>query len=240
MTEKPSEFDLHAYVDDQLDVGQRFAVEAHLAENPALAAHVMGELSNRTGLRLLASDAGPVPSAILQQAEAIQERSPRSFWRKMVPLGGGVALAAALSALFIPPGRPDYVDMAVASHRVAMMRAHMASQMETVALDHREILKRTRIDLPSLPADWHVTDVQLFPTGGSPALLVAVKTAEGRNLSIFALRERSAAPEIPDAVREGYESVAYWRRGDMSYALTGEEDPGIMDKAAEGLNRLWS
>lgn len=241
MTDEPSEFDLHAYVDDQLDAGRRFAVEAHLADNPALAAYVMGELSTRTGLRLLGGNAVPLPPAIQQPTAAMGERPSRPFWRRGAPLGAGVALVAALSALLLlPSGRPAYVDMAVASHRVAMMRAHMTSQLETVALDHGEILKRTRIDLPALPADWHVTDVQIFPTGSGPALLVAVRTVEGRTLSLFAMRERSDAPEIPDAVREGYESVAYWRRGDMSYALTGEGEPGIMDKAAEGLNRLWS
>lgn len=241
MNDEPSELDLHAYVDDQLAAGQRFALEAHLSEHPALAAQVMKELSTRTALRLLADDAAPVPEAMQRQADAIVAAQPRPFWRKAIPIGGGVALAAALSTFLLSlDDPPDYVDMAVASHRVAMMRANMVSQAETPVLDHGEILSRARIDLPALPAHWRVTDVQLFPTDSGPALMVAVTTTEGRALSLFALRQRSDAPEIPDAVREGSQSVAYWRRGDMSYALTGEDEPRLLDEVAEGLNRLWS
>lgn len=241
MSDEPSEFDLHAYVDDQLAAGQRFALEAHLSEHPALAARVMKELSTRSALRLLADDGTPVPQALERQAEAMRSGPPRPFWSKAMPLGGGLALAAALSTFLLFPDRPpDYVDMAVASHRVAMMRADMASQAEARVLDHREILSRARIHLPALPANWRVTDVQLFPTSSGPALLVAVTTTDERNLSLFALRQRSDAPEIPDAVREGSQSVAYWRRGDMSYALTGEDEPRMLDQVAEGLNRLWS
>lgn len=241
MSDEPSELDLHAYVDDQLASGQRFALEAYLSENPALAARVMKELSTRTALRLLADETSPAPEAMLRHADMIAAGQPRSFWRKAMPIGGGMALAAALSTFLLTiDDPPDYVDMAVASHRVAMIRANMASQAETPVLDHNEILSRAHIHLPALPANWRVTDVQLFPTSSGPALTVAVMTTDGRALSLFALRQRSDAPEIPDAVREGSESVAYWRRGDMSYALTGEDEPRMLDEVAEGLNRLWS
>lgn len=239
MTERSEELDLHAYVDNQLDEGGRFAVEAHLSRHPELAARLMGELSIRTGLRLLAGSDDPAPDMMMQRAATLS-RASRPLWRKALPLSG-IGIAAAISGLMLmTDAPPSYVNMAVASHRVAMMRAHMDSQIEAQALDHKEILSSTRIDLPALPPSWNVTDVQLFPAGRNPALLVAVRTAEGKRLSIFAVRERSGAPEMPDAVREGDQSVAYWRRGDMSYALTGEEEPGAIDRTAEVLNRSWS
>lgn len=232
MSDGPTEMDVMAYVDDQLDIGQRFAVETYLSHHPAQAAEVMGELSTRTGLRLLADDPAPVPHAMIGRT--------RRRGRAMV-VGGLSLIAATIVALLILPGRPPaYVDMAVASHRVAMMRAQIASQIEAPTLDAGEILASTQIVLPALPSDWRVTDAQLFPTSHGPALLVAVQRPNGQQLSLFALRQRSGAPEIPDAVREGLESVAYWRRGDMSYALTGEDDPVSLDQTAEGLNRSWS
>lgn len=233
MTDEPADLELHAYIDNELDDAGRFIVETHLATHPALAARVMGDLSARTGLRLLARRKEDVPRQMLRKASALDPAAPRKFWRKAGPAGGiGIAAALAL-ALVTGSNPPAYVDMAVASHRVAMMRAHMTSQIEGQALDHREILASTRIVLPTLPTDWNVTDVQLFPTGHSPALLVAVTTGAGKRLSIFATRQSSDAPTVPDAVREGEQSVAYWRRGDMSYALTGEDDPGVMDRTAE-------
>ena len=91
-----------------------------------------------------------------------------------------------------------------------------------------------------VPEDWTVTDVQLYPTERGPALLMAVQTLEGDRLSIFLQRRTNGAPEQPDAIREGAQSVAYWRRGDMSYALVGESEPGEMDARAEVLARTWS
>lgn len=240
MTDTPADHELHAYIDNELDDVGRFAIETHLAEHPDLAARIMGDLSVRTGLRLMAHREEAVPDQLLGKGQALDGQPQRPFWRKAAPVGG-VGIAAALAfALVTGSNPPGYVDMAVASHRVAMMRAHMVSQIEGQALDHREILASTRIVLPALPTDWNVTDVQLFPAGGSPALLVAVTTAAGKRLSIFATRQRSDAPAIPDAVREGEQSVAYWRRGDMSYALTGEDDPVAIDETAELLNRSWS
>lgn len=240
MTDAPSELDLHAYLDDALDAEGRFAVEAYLADNPLLAAQVMNRLSQRTALRLLGRDLAPLPAAMLDKANSLYRRDRQIFRRCAVALGGLGVLVATCAFLFSAGRPPAYIDMALASHRVAMMRADMPSQIGTPALDANEILANTRIALPALPADWRVTDVQIFPAGSSAALLVALRTGTGQPLSLFALRERSNAPETPDAVREGAQSVAYWRRGDMSYALTGEADPLALDRTAEILNQSWS
>lgn len=239
MTDSPSDMELHAYVDDQLDPGRKFAIETHLARDPVLAAQVMRDLGTRTALRLLSDDNHALPSALKETAAALPAASPRHPWRRVGSIGGLSLGALVMSALIFFGGPPSYVDLAVASHRVAQMRAHMHSQIEAPALDAREILARAHIDLPHLPAAWHVTDVQLFPTSQGPALLVAVRTGEGQSMSIFALRQKSGAPVRPDAVREGRQSVAYWRRGDMSYALTGETDPYAIDKTAEALAKSW-
>ena len=240
MTEEPADHELHAYIDDELDDAGRFAVETHLAARPDLAARVMADLSTRTGLRLLAHRKEQLSGHLLDDSAALAPSKARPFWRRAATVGGTGTAAALALLLATGPSPPDYVDMAVASHRVALIRAHMDSQIEGQALDHHELLARTHIFLPTLPADWNVTDVQLFPAGKSPALLVAIRTGAGERLSIFATRQKSDAPAIPDTVREGNQSVAYWRRGDMSYALTGEGDPGTIDQEAERLNQYWS
>jgi len=240
MTDTPSELELHAYVDDQLDAERRFAIEAYLSDHPELAARMMGELSVRTGLRLLAQDPAPLPAELLEKGTGLHRQPRQSVWRRTAALGGLSLVAGAVAFLFLLGGPPDYVDMAVASHRLAMARAGAEVRTEGRVLDPKEILATTQIALPALPADWQVTDVQLFPTEEGPALLVAVKTVQGQPLSLFALRERSSAPRMPDAVRQGDQSVAYWRRGDMSYALTGEADPNTIDQTAEFLDRSWS
>ena len=235
MTDEPADHELNAYVDDELDDLGRFAVETHLSRNPALAARVMGDLSARTGLRILAAGKDKPHNT----APARAPSSMRAFLHRAVP-AGSVGIAAALLVLVTRSDPPHYVDMAVASHRVAVMRASMVSQVPGRTLDYREIQASTRIVLPGLPADWNITDVQVFPAGNSPALLVTVRTGSGAVMSIFATRQKSDAPSVPSAVREGEQSVAFWRRGNMSYALTGEGDPQAIDQTAERLNESWS
>ncbi|SCW67258.1 Transmembrane transcriptional regulator (anti-sigma factor RsiW) [Sphingobium faniae] len=237
MTDDPTDLEINAYVDDQLDPVRRFAVETHLSRHPSRAAQVMDDLSVRSALALLTGDVSPV-----QGGEVRRTPRRKPLWRRAAPLGAsivGVAVAAA-GFIALSEGPPGYVDYAVTSHRIAMMRAVMDSQNETPHFDSQEIALRTRIAIPKFPQDWRVTDVQLFPTNKGPALLVAVRTEEGQKLSIFAVREKTGAPERPDAIREGEQSVAYWRRGDMSYALTGEQEPGAIDATAEALARYWS
>lgn len=241
MTNDVNALDIDAYVDDQLDLSRRFVVESHLSRHPDEAAQVMADLSTRSALRMMAPRPGAAPPAMTDALTRLQATPLRPRWRRALPLVAPLAAAAGLALVFLrPSGPPDYVDYAVNSHRIAMMRAAMVSQVETPRFDAREIAFNTKIAMPHLPDDWRVTDVQLFPTERGPALVIAVKTEGGQNFSLFALRDRSRAPERPDAVQEGAESVAYWRRGDMSYALTGSGEPRLMDATAEALTRDWS
>ncbi|WP_242127083.1 zf-HC2 domain-containing protein [Sphingobium sp. Sx8-8] len=235
---KITDLEMDAYIDGELDPERRFAVETHLSRRPELAARVMGDLSTRSALRILSQDRRPVPAHLLAAARRLIP-AQKSRWRRLMPAGLMTgSLAAALTLWVVGVHHPPaYVSYAVASHRIAMMRADMNSQIEAPRFDAREIAANTRIAMPQLPGDWRVTDVQLFPTDKAPALMVAVRTDDGQRMTIFAVRERTGAPERPDAVREGAQSVAYWRRGDMSYALTGDQEPGLMDETAEALAR---
>lgn len=241
MTDEVNPLEIDAYVDDQLDLPRRFVVESHLSRHPDRAAQVMADLSTRSALRLMAPQPDTASQAMTDAFARLQDTPVRPRWRRALPLVAPLAAAAGLALVFLrPSGPPDYVDYAVNSHRIAMMRAAMISQVETPKYDAREIAFNTKIAMPHLPDDWRVTDVQLFPTERGPALVIAVKTEGGKNFSLFALRDRSRAPERPDAVQEGAEAVAYWRRGDMSYALTGSGEPRLMDATAEALTRDWS
>lgn len=239
MTDRPTDLEIDAYIDGELDMERRFAVETHLSRQPELAARVMGDLGTRSALRMLTQDRRPVPAGLAVMADQLSA-PPKRGWRRLMPAGLVASGLAAGLALWIAETErpPAYVNYAVASHRIAMLRADMNSQIEAPRFDAREIALNTRIAMPQLPDGWHVTDVQLFPTDKAPALLMAVRTGAGHRMTIFAVHEKTAAPEHPDAVREGAQSVAYWRRGEMSYALTGDQEPGMMDATAEALARI--
>ena len=236
MTERPTELEIAAYIDGELDEERRFVVETQLSRQPDLAAQVMGDLSVRSGLRMLTQDGRPAPAGLAAMADRLAGPQ-KGRWRRLVPMGLVTSSLAAMLAVWIVGIQrpPAYVSYAVASHRIAMLRADMTSQIEAPRFDAREVALNTRIAMPQLPDRWHVTDVQLFPTDKEPALLMAVRTDTGHKMTIFAVHEKTSAPERPSAVREGDQSVAYWRRGNMSYALTGDQEPGTMDSTAEAL-----
>ena len=65
MTDPITETDLHAFVDDQLEVTRRIEVEDYLAGHPEVAARVMADLRTRDALaaRLRRVTAARPPSA---------------------------------------------------------------------------------------------------------------------------------------------------------------------------------
>jgi anti-sigma factor RsiW len=243
-----TEAEIQAYLDDELDLQRRLAVEEHLAGNADAAQLVMEHLRLRTALRLLAGDLDEPPAAMREAAARLSARlgegHPRGLRHLFATrLVSGLA-AAALLAVIVLPSRdvvaspPSYVGDAVKAYRTGLLRAAMVSQVETPRFnekDAQEVRRQTRIRLPRLPAQWTVTDAQLFPSPEGPALQIMVRTPDAQNLSIFAVRAESSAPDQPMTVRHDGASVSYWREGDMSYAITGGEAPEALDTVAENL-----
>ncbi|BAV63727.1 anti-sigma factor family protein [Sphingobium cloacae] len=226
--------DIEAYIDGELDLADRLAVEDHLSRNPGLAAQVMADFCNRSALQLLA-----LRDPARRRPPSEKERR-RAFWNRtgMGIAAVGLTAAAACAAWGMASPPPSYIELAAASHRAIQQRAGLAAY-EPISDRTQTLLSASRIAIPRLPPDWRVFDVEMLHTSGLPALLLAVQTTEGRVFSILAIRERSSAPRDPDTVREGRQSVAYWRKGDFSYALTGEGEPDQIDATADDLADSW-
>ena len=154
-------------------------------------------------------------------------------WRHM---GRAAAIAALVATGWIARGElgefpqaaqaSSFLDEAAASRRAGLLRQSMPSQVESTRLDRDEIARSAGILLPTLPAGWRVTDVQLVPSSGSPAVAMSVVTPQGDRLSLFADRAETPAESRPLMARRAGETIAYWERGDMAYALTGHGDAG--------------
>lgn len=239
------EAEIQAYMDDELDLRRRLAVEDYLAANPVAAQHLMAHLRMRTSLRLLAGNMEDTPAAMRDAAVRLSGRLPSAAGRGLRDLFAarvvkGLAAASLLLIVGLPirdvtASPPDYVGDAVKAYRTGLLRAQMTSQVETPHIDTGEVQRRTQIRLPHLPSHWTVTDAQIFPSREGPALQVMVRTADEQKLSLFAVRADSDAPDQPTAMRHEGASVAYWREGDMSYAITGGETPESLDSVAEGI-----
>lgn len=157
------------------------------------------------------------------------DNDARRTWRHLARAAGIAALIAtgwiargALGEFPQAAQASSFLDEAAASRRAGLLRQAMASQVESATLDPREIERSTGITLPTLPAGWRVTDVQLFPTPDSSAIAISLVTPQGEPLSFFADRAETPAEATPLMARRAGETIAYWEHGAMAYALTGK------------------
>ncbi|OHT18184.1 anti-sigma factor family protein [Edaphosphingomonas haloaromaticamans] len=226
------DIDINAYVDGELDAARACEVERHLSQRPNDAARVMEDLAGRSALRLIAGKARPFTPRAERRAggtrlslAAVIAFAGLSVMTLVLPNAGGQSVASP----------PSYLDDAMMSHRITLMRARMASQPEAPNLDVHDLMRETGIRVPRLPAGWRVLDAQLFPSEYGPALQMLVHTEDKGVLSIFAVRGASTAPTEPSAERMDGRSIAYWRKGDLSYALIGDGTPEEIDRIADHL-----
>ncbi len=244
------EADLHAYVDDQLDVGRRIEVEAYLSENPAIAAKVMADLRVRDELRLALAG---MPAVVRQETrdaarvlESVLNR-PRNFAliRRVASItllvGAGWIAHGWVSpnsirevVASLPP--PQFVEEAIRAHRTADLREQMPSQTKVNHFDPAEIRSATAIVLPTLPDEWSVRDAQVFPSTYGPSVELEVEPQSGERLSLFAVRPGNFAVQQVLLKQEGQTNAAYWQIGEVAYALISET--ANADKLAEEARKL--
>lgn len=238
------EIELEAYLDGELDLPHRLAIESFLAVRPAAAAAMMEAMRARSALRVLNAepvDRSGFAATGARLSRALADGAPRrrmAVWPIMAAAAAG-ATSMIGGALVVLPGssavarQPAFIEDAAISYQTGRLRAAMASQPEVRQLDQAEIQRAIRIHIPRLPAGWDVTDVQIFPADDGPALQLMIRTADRQSISLFAVRGQDAAPLTPVAVRQGGTSVAYWRKGDISYAIAGMQSPETLDRIAD-------
>ena len=238
--------DLHAYIDDQLDVPRRVEVEAYLAKRPDAAAQVMADLRNRDELRMALAVKPrlmrPDTSDVARWVDRALSR--QALMHRIRPaMAAAVLLAAGWFAheLVGPQSGvsvsqlPDYVEAAVSARQTSLLRAAMFSQPEAPDYDRAELLSATAIAMPALPEDWRVTDVQVFPSRFGPSIEMTVDSQRLGALSLFAARPGGFAVAPVQTLELGELAGAHWQMGEVAYALLGNGDAAHLGEAASGI-----
>ena len=242
--------DLDAYVDGELDVSRRIAVESYLSAHPATAAKVMADLSLRGELRLALATS---PAAGRLQTREAARRLERglAYGRVLHALQRIAAVAVLVTAGWVahtsfgafsatevsasvPP--PAFVEDAVTAYHTSATRAKMASQPKAASYNPDDIRAATAIVMPTLPADWKVADAEIYPSAFGPSVEVTVD-AQGRRLSLFAVRPGSFAVAKVDHIALDGVQASYWQIGEVAYALIAETATQNLDGEAERLSR---
>lgn len=244
-----TDIDLDAYVDDQVDVTRRIEVEAFLSARPEAAARVMSDLRTRDELRVaLAGSKGMARPATADAARRLERGLARGrlfgVLQRAAAVAGFVAAGWLANGIIGPmsvnkvvasPQPPAYVDEAVQAHRTTLVRESMPSQAETPNYNAGEIRAATAIVMPSLPTDWRVRDVQIYPSRFGPSVEMAVETKDMGLVSLFAIRPGTFDVVKPTIAPSGDISSAYFQIGDVAYAVVGRSEVHDLDRAAETL-----
>jgi anti-sigma factor RsiW len=251
MSDPITETDIHAFVDDQLDVARRIEVEDYLAGHPEIAAHVMADMRARDALAL-AFSSGPASRPPERVMDAAHRLERGLVWRRIgrrlqraaavAFLVGAGWLAHAQGGLFeitdseAAPKPPAFVEDARHSHETALIRARMVSQHERPDYDPAEIRAETGIAMPPLPTDWRVVDAQVFPSRFGHSIEIALEADAVGRVSLFAARSPSFGVIAPTLARSATGTTAYWQSGERVYALTGSAPEAAIERAAVSLN----
>jgi anti-sigma factor RsiW len=243
-SEPVTEQDLILYVDDHLDPERRIEVEAHLAREPELAARIMEDLRVSHELRLtLAEMKGTPDPSTGELARRLQAAMTRKFLvHRLRPslaacflLVSGAVVGSAFSTFVSKPDVPEYVEAALQAHAVSQVRAVMVSQPEAPEYDRDELLSATAIVMPTLPTDWVVTDVQVYPSRFGPSVEMAIDAGALGRASIFAARPGDFAAISPSSSEYEETTLGHWQMGEIAYVLVGRAEPADILAAAEQL-----
>jgi anti-sigma factor RsiW len=210
------EDDLHAYIDGQLGVSRRYAVERYLAENPEAARRVAAYQAQRDALRaaFAARADEPLPPR-LTLASIIEQRSRprRAPWLVAASVILALGVGTAGGWLLHRPTAPSLVQQAMAlleqealaSHVVYSADRRHPVEVPSTETAHLQQWLSNRLDrtvvAPDLSAlGYHLIGGRLLATerGGAAALLM-YDDASGHRLSLL-LRPMKPSLHAPGAV----------------------------------------
>lgn len=248
-TDVITEADLQAYVDGELPADHRIEVESYLHGHMAEAAWVTAELRTRDELRLALADSLRPPSGTTIDAARrlegalVRDRVVRGLRRlaAVVTIAGLGWLAHAevgqlgISLGVASPLPPAYVTDAVMAHRATIVRASLRAPTSAATYDPAEIRAATAIVMPTLPQDWKVDDVQIFPSSFGPSVEMVISTDTFGSGTLFAVRPGRFDVTPATLAYKAEFTVVYWQVGEVAYALVAKADPRVLERAANQL-----
>ncbi len=227
---KPSDKELHAYVDGALDAEKQRALEAYLAASPEDAGRVGAYLEQKAGLHTLYDAVLDEP--LPERLRVPEKRLARRRYAFAIGwLACGMALgwmlahlpalsgdskratlprqAAVAHAVYVPEVRhPVEVGADQQAHLVAWLSKRLGSNLKVPVLSRE---------------GYELVGGRLLPGEAGAVAQFMYQDARGRRLTLYVSRhsgnERISAFRFS---REDNVSVFYWIDGPLGYALSGD------------------
>lgn len=230
---RPTEDEIHAYVDDALAPERRLEVAAILREDPALAARVAGYAADRDGLRLAltAARATPLPAAWQARIEASTLRRRALPGRRTVFSGLALAAASGVAALLSKPSGDRTLDEALAARGTgpdAPVPALAPAAGGTLLASALGL----HLSVPDLaPFGFRLAGLQVIGAGHpAHAAQLTYSDAARRRLTIYV--RRSDGSVRFDLLRRGGERVCIWQDDVVSAVIIAPMAAGEMMRVA--------
>lgn len=239
------EADLLALLEGRLGPDRTLAVADYLGERPERTAELLADMRTEAALRMALSAADdPAPPRLVANAHRLQSRlRGQRLLRRVAPFAAAVLLFTAGWTGHVawqatgPAGAPPLVEAALDAQAALELRHWMVSQPENAELNAQEIVAALGVDLPSLPVDWTVRDVQIVATPERPGIAIAVDAPDlGRLLLMVVARVAQDTENPPTAFEYEGHTIALFERGRSSFVLVDEF--GHPEQLALGADRL--
>lgn len=246
----PTDEQLSAWLDGELDEPARAAVEAWLREHPEDAARVRLWSADRDALRARFDPVlgEPVPEALRRTALHAGRRPPAPPWRHARAAGlllGGIALGAGLGWQLKPVADPASATAALSAprwtQRAAVAHAVYVSEVRhPVEVDTRtgppdeqraqqEHLARwlgKRLGMPVRLFDlrahgFELVGGRLLPDAVGPSAQLMYQNAAGQRVTVYLRRPEPGTHTAFRFQREGELDMFYWAEEGFGCALVG-------------------
>ena len=229
---KPSEDELHAYVDGQLPPERRAAVEARLAQDAEAAAAVAAWRRQNELIRALYE---PGSAAVPARIEAALYAPPRRApWRSLaagillVMLGGAAGWQLRGSSA-LAPGLPPLAARGIEAHNV--YASEVRHPVEVGANEEAHLVqwlsKRLgyAVKAPDLTGlGLRLLGGRLLPGAGSPAAQFMYESEDGGRYTLYCTRETGRSETAFRFAASGDAAAFYWIDDHSGYALVGPND----------------
>jgi anti-sigma factor RsiW len=238
----PTENELHAFIDDELEPSRREEIAAVLLKDQALAARVAAFESDRALLRAALDEIAdePLPAAWAAQIEAALKPRPRFVPRAVTTrrfaLAASVALVASVTALVRWQWSEDNTILAEAeAARHGRLDGQLAGGDLLPPPAVRDALLQTtlgmRVRAPDLEKfGFHLARMELFGRPGGGAAQLRYTDAGQRTLTIF-VRPSDGTVQF-DILRRGDTHVCVWQDDVVGAVITAQVSAAEMLRIA--------
>jgi anti-sigma factor RsiW len=250
MSESPrsiSDDELHAYVDNQLDLATHAAVDLYLDQHPDKARRVTAYQRQRAILRAAITDARPLPSKLSVGRIAERLERQRARWRIAAAAVLGIGLGGIGGWFFHAPMTSDRTmramalleHEALAAHAVYSADPHHPIEIAAAEREHLGQWLSNRLNRAVAPPRLGVIGYQLLggrllaAERGIPAAMFMYEDLNGHRLSVVMY------PMSPDLrasrfdMTQGATNGCGWLENGLGYAVVAGLPDDELDRIAE-------